>query len=112
MVNEALDCLRKKNKIFQNTVFLSDDDWEKETDIEDITEDTEHLIYDDYLEMLANLPHMEKTVFNLFVIDDFGHKAIAEMLGISERTSKRHLQSARLLLQEVIKEKLILMKGA
>jgi len=113
MVNEALDYLRKKNRLSKNTVHLSDDGWEQDIEEdEDILEDTEHLIYDDYLKMLANLPHMEKTVFNLFVIDNFGHKVIADLLDISERTSKRYLLSARLLLQNDIKEKLTLLKGA
>lgn len=110
MVNEALDYLRRKDKLSKNKTSLSQENWEVEAVEEAIVEDTDHLIYDDYLEMLANLPHMEKTVFNLFVIDDFGHKAIAALLQISERTSKRYLLSARLLLQNEIKEKITLLK--
>jgi RNA polymerase sigma-70 factor (ECF subfamily) len=62
--------------------------------------------------MLTELPTMEQTVFNLFAIDDFGHKEIGELLSISERTSKRYLQTARQLLQKMIKEKVTLLKGA
>jgi len=58
----------------------------------------------EYLEHLLNtLKDTEKTVFNLFAIDGFSHREIAEELGISERTSIRHLTSARKKLQEQLK---------
>ena len=112
MVNEAIDYIRRNKKHLNGTVFLDEDDWERETQREDVLEHTDHLTYEDYQEMLAELPHMEQTVFNLFAIDEYAHKEIAEMLGVSERTSKRYLQGARQLLQKMIKEKLTLLKGA
>ena len=39
-------------------------------------------------------------VFNLFAIEGYGHKEIAEMLEISEGTSKSQYARARMLLQE------------
>jgi len=114
MINEAVDYLRRNKSHHNGTVFLDDDDWERETEREDndVLDHTDHLAYEDYVEMLAGLPHMEKTVFNLYAIDDFAHKEIAGLLQISERTSKRYLQNARLLLQTLIKEKVTLLKGA
>lgn len=45
--------------------------------------------------MIRKLPGMSQKVFNLYVIDGYGHKEIGEKLGITEGTSKWHLSSAR-----------------
>lgn len=52
------------------------------------------------LEMIQQLPQGCQVVFNLFAIEGYGHKEIAEMLGISEGTSKSQYARARSLLQE------------
>jgi RNA polymerase sigma-70 factor (ECF subfamily) len=43
-------------------------------------------------------------VFNLYVIDEFTHKQIAEQLNISTGTSQWHLANARRILKEKINE--------
>jgi len=43
-----------------------------------------------------------RTVFNLYAIEGYSHKEIANMLGISEGTSKSQLARARYILQRVI----------
>jgi RNA polymerase sigma-70 factor (ECF subfamily) len=45
--------------------------------------------------MLDRLPEASRKVFNLFAIDGYSHQEIAEMLGISEGTSKWHVSAAR-----------------
>ena len=47
-----------------------------------------------------------KTVFNLYVIEGYKHTEIAEMLQISEATSRSQLKRAREILQELIKKRL------
>ena len=42
-------------------------------------------------------------VFNLYVIEGYSHKEIANMLNISENTSKSQLSSARKVLQNKLK---------
>ena len=54
------------------------------------------------LEMIQQLPEGYKTVFNMYVIDGYSHKEIAEKLGVSINTSKTQLRKARLLLQKKI----------
>lgn len=56
------------------------------------------------LSVLEELPMGYKTVFNLFVIEGYNHKEIAEMLNIEEGTSRSQLVKARKLLQEKITE--------
>lgn len=52
--------------------------------------------------MIAALPPGFRTVFNMYVIEGYSHKEIAEALGISEVTSRSQLQRARVLLQKKI----------
>ena len=52
------------------------------------------------IRLIRNLPVGYRTVFNLFAIEGYRHKEIAEMLGISESTSKTQLHKARQLLQQ------------
>lgn len=56
-------------------------------------------------EILAVLNKMApgyRTVLNMFIIEGYSHAEIAEMLGISEGTSKSQLSRARVLLQEAL----------
>lgn len=55
--------------------------------------------------MIAALPPGFRTVFNMYVVEGFSHKEIAEALDISETTSRSQLQRARTLLQNKIKER-------
>jgi RNA polymerase sigma-70 factor (ECF subfamily) len=55
-----------------------------------------------FAELLLRLPPMSRNVFNLFAIDGFAHKEIAELMGISEGTSKWHVSHARSILQQAI----------
>lgn len=60
--------------------------------------------YKELLKLIATLPASYRTVFNMFVIEGFSHKEIAEALGITEALSRSHLYRARMILQEKIKE--------
>jgi RNA polymerase sigma-70 factor (ECF subfamily) len=57
---------------------------------------------DDIQSMIDNLPNGYKMVFNLYAIEGYKHQEIAEMLNISEGTSKSQLSHARKLLQQQI----------
>lgn len=52
------------------------------------------------LEMIQALPQGCQIVFNMFAIEGYGHKEIAELLDISEGTSKSQYARARSLLQQ------------
>ena len=68
---------------------------------EDIIEDTvleiddEGLSIDYLLQIIQELPNRYRLVFNLYVLDDYSHKEIAEMLNITIGTSKSNLARAR-----------------
>ena len=54
------------------------------------------------LSIIQELPERYRFVFNLYVLDGHTHKEIAELLGISDGTSKSNLARARQLLQQKI----------
>ena len=45
-----------------------------------------------------------RTVLNLYIVEGYSHAEIAEIMGISEGTSKSQLSRARAILQEEIKK--------
>ena len=63
--------------------------------------------YKELLEMIQDLPDGCQVIFNLFAIEGYKHHEIAEMLGISEGTSKSQYARARQLLIKKIDD----MKG-
>jgi RNA polymerase sigma-70 factor (ECF subfamily) len=57
----------------------------------------------DYLlGIVQELPDRYRLVFNLYVLDDYSHQEIAEMLGISVGTSKSNLARARMILKNKV----------
>ena len=52
--------------------------------------------------MLLSLSEPARLVFNLFAIEGYSHKEIAQMLGVTEETSKWHTKMARKKLRELI----------
>ena len=54
------------------------------------------------LNMIQGLPNGYRTVFNLNVVEGYTHKEIAEMLDISDNTSKSQLVRARRILQKKV----------
>lgn len=57
------------------------------------------------LDAIQHLSPAYRTVFNLFVIEDYSHKEIGELLGISEGTSKSNLAKAKINLKKILTEK-------
>jgi RNA polymerase sigma-70 factor (ECF subfamily) len=49
----------------------------------------------DLMKLIDQMPDGYRTVFNLFVVEGYGHKDIGDMLGISESTSKTQFLKAK-----------------
>lgn len=60
----------------------------------------------DLMSIIQELSPGYKTVFNLYVIEGYSHKEIAELIGISEGTSKSQLARAKGILQNIIRTRL------
>ncbi|OJU74545.1 MAG: hypothetical protein BGO09_02830 [Bacteroidetes bacterium 47-18] len=63
-----------------------------------------NLYYNDLMKLVEQLPEATRVVFNLFVMENYGHKEIAELMHISEGTSKWHVAEARKLLKAKIEK--------
>lgn len=70
----------------------------------DYSQLSDHLEEEDLMKMINRLPAGYRTVFNLYAIEGFSHKEIAEQLDISENTSKSQLSRARAHLQKLLIE--------
>jgi len=93
-INTALERYRSAG-VFN---IVNEDQIEDETI--DIDEDSVSIDY--LLQIIQELPNRYRLVFNLYALDDYSHKEIAEMLKISIGTSKSNLARARLILKEKI----------
>lgn len=97
-VNEAIDAYRKKRR--RQEIFDEESEGIENLTVVHNDTDGSDWIEAEYLEHLMDtLKEEEKTVFNLYALDGYAHKEIAEILKISERSSIRHLAGARKKLQ-------------
>ncbi len=60
--------------------------------------------HQELLKLVQQMPNGYRTVFNLYIIEGYSHKDIAEKLSISENTSKSQLSRARGFLQAKIRK--------
>ena len=99
VVNEALTYLRRNRSMYIETELEAAD---REPDYQLISD---HLEAEDLLNMIQELPAGYRIVFNLYAIDGYSHKEIADQLSISENTSKSQLSRARVYLQKILAER-------
>ncbi|MFN8699404.1 MAG: RNA polymerase sigma factor [Flavobacteriales bacterium] len=99
MVNTALTYIRSRKK------------WKDHTDLE-VAEDLDagdvdalsQMRTEEILDLIARMPSGYRTVFNLFAIEGYGHKEIADELGISENTSKTQFLKAKAWLKKAMEK--------
>ncbi len=96
MVNTALELLRKKSTMYPVV------DIEQAVHVDAGWDVVSSMSEQEILTLVQALPVGYRTVFNLFAIEGFSHKEIADQLNISEGTSKSQFARARQTLQENI----------
>lgn len=99
-------------RIFVNTAI---EQYRKKIYLQPITDVEENTIEGKYVSVLDELAEKDivqlvqqlspgyRTVFNMYVVEGYTHRQIAENLGISEGTSKSQLSRARLILQDLVR---------
>ncbi|MFN2457367.1 MAG: RNA polymerase sigma factor [Chitinophagaceae bacterium] len=98
MVNTAIDELRKSN-MMPEIGSIPEDAW----DVMNNSENADKLLlYKELILLVKRLPPVYRIVFNMYVIDGFSHREIAEHLGVSVGTTKSNLFKARAYLQNLI----------
>ncbi len=95
IVRQSIDFLRQKKSILIPTD--SFDSFPIADNPMDEVKDTTHI-----QEAIDNLPDGYKTVFCLYVLEDYKHKDIAQLLNIDVGTSKSQLYKARKMLKDIL----------
>lgn len=99
LINTALEKYRKKAPLY----ILDDENYETTAEI-----DRENIISnisaDELISFIQELSPQYRMVFNLYALEGYSHKDIAEMMNISEGTSKSNLARARSILQRKVKK--------
>ena len=98
-VNTALTALKSKNRMH----FERHADMHENIGMPD--EEPVALNSAEIMSCMAALPTGYRTIVNLFLVEAFSHKEIAEKLNITESTSRSQYARARQLLMKLIKEK-------
>lgn len=97
MVNTAIEMYRKN---LRTLAAVSLDEVQEEVRLSDWNS----LEVQDLLKLIQTLPNGYRVVFNLYALEGYSHKEIADELGITEGGSKSQLSRARAILKEKIKE--------
>jgi RNA polymerase sigma factor (sigma-70 family) len=97
IVNECLLFLRKNKRM----IFLGEESLFDNTLTEDVFERMNVAII---LQLINNLPDGYRVVFNLYVIEGYNHREIAELLDITEGGSKSQLSRAKKYLQTLLQK--------
>lgn len=97
MVNECLMFLRKKKMLFYSE--------EEAQDIGDGNPVYEKFEAEEIFNLIVSLPVGYRTIFNLYAIEGYSHKEIAQQLQITESTSRSQLAKGRSVLKELMVRK-------
>jgi RNA polymerase sigma factor (sigma-70 family) len=99
-VNTALTALRKKNRIhFERNLEIVET-------IEFRDDATSLMSLEEIMVCMNRLPEGYRTILNLYMIEAFSHREIAEKLNISEGTSRSQMSRARQALMKLLNERL------
>lgn len=97
MVNTALVKCRNRSQLRAVVEYNP-----KEHDVKETVSVVEMLEAKELLKIVQMLTPGYRIVFNLYVLEGMKHREIAELLGISEGTSKSNLADARAILQKAV----------
>lgn len=98
VVNDCLMYLRK-NSVMSKEIDLDEAHQEPNLSVQE-----DKLEEEDLIQLINQLPAGYKAVFNLYAIEGYSHKEIAQQLNISENTSKSQLSRARKWLQNQLEK--------
>ena len=105
MIRECISYIRKQQFVVYDDEIYERNEVETSTMSTDL--DVEHI-----QKLIDSLPEGYKLVFVLYVIEGYKHHEIAELLQISESTSKSQLFKARKMLREKLEQQNIIGYGS
>lgn len=96
IVHTAIDRRRKEMKHQANT------DLDNASNISTSAYILENLSANDILKLIGSLPHLHRTIFNLYEIDGYSHDEISELMGIPASSSRVYLTRAKEKLRKLL----------
>lgn len=96
MVRESIDFLRQRTQLYFEDI--------TEVEVMPVITDNQDMDAELLQLLIDKLPEGYRTVLVMFAVEGYSHKEIAEMLNISENTSKSQLFKARKQLQEQLEK--------
>jgi RNA polymerase sigma factor (sigma-70 family) len=105
MVNTLIDEYRKNKREREKVTYV--EEYFESANFSDVNDALSKINCKQIFAEINKLPEATKKVFNLFIIDGYSHKEVADMLGISEGTSKWHLNAARQKLKDYIENNVL-----
>ena len=107
IANNALDHLRSAKREKRNlSLFEKEYKIEVDNEIKPMEEDEPLVSADKLTELINQMPDGYRTVFNLYAVEEYTHKEIAEQLGITESTSKTQCRKAKAYMRKLIANEL------
>jgi RNA polymerase sigma factor (sigma-70 family) len=100
MINTLINEYKKEKIHTGNLLYV--EDYHESNRYSELNHAITKINADQIYDFISKLPPASQQVFNLYYIDGYKHKEIAELLNISEGTSKWHLNSAREKLKEML----------
>ena len=98
-VHAAIDYNRKYQKFHHST---TDDEPSESSMPYSRNEALEKLSYEEAIVFIQQLPPAYCIIFNLYVMEEYTHQEIAELLGINPGTSRSNLHKARIKLRQIL----------
>lgn len=98
-INLCLEHLRK-NDVLKNSALIDDPTLDLQPDYSAL----DQISANELMEIISELPPGFRTVFNMFAIEGYSHKEIADTLGITESTSRSQFTRAKQQLQKRLKD--------
>jgi len=98
-INMVIDYIRKRKKL---DIYTLDNAGDKFTEPQN--DDVQTIPEEELMRMVMSLPTAKRLVFNLYCVENYSHKEIADMLGINEKTSSSLLFKSRKQLAAMIYE--------
>lgn len=99
MINTLIDEYRKEKKHDEHIEYV--DTYSETKDFADVNDALVKMDVDQIHSLIVKLPPVSRRVFTMYVIDGFNHKEIAEMLEITDGTSRWHLNFSKNKLREM-----------
>jgi RNA polymerase sigma-70 factor (ECF subfamily) len=103
IANNALDHLRRNKREMAHMINLKvEAEFENVEEQFEIDGDENALNEDKLMDLVQQMPLGYRTIFNMYAVEEYTHKEIAEELGITESTSKTQYRKAKAFMRKLI----------